>query len=266
MNYIYALCDPRDNAIRYVGKTDNPGRRYQMHLKSKEHCHRVHWIQALLKIGLKPAMTIIERIPSGQNWESRERYWIKHYRDTGCNLTNMSDGGDCGPDLRGKHLVKSEAARRNIIAALVKRNKSPEMREASRRHGLANKGRKQSLATRAKISAAQTGKNRHTEKSIHMLIERNKTRKYDHKKAQEAGKRAWANPTTAARMRERLVKMNKDRIGKPDHRVFDPAKMRASARKLWDDPIKGAEARTKLAERNRRRANISQEPTPSEAS
>ena len=36
MNYIYALIDPLDRKIRYIGNTRNPEARYKQHLKEVE--------------------------------------------------------------------------------------------------------------------------------------------------------------------------------------------------------------------------------------
>lgn len=34
--FIYALCDPDTDMVRYVGKSDNPKKRYQFHLYDKK--------------------------------------------------------------------------------------------------------------------------------------------------------------------------------------------------------------------------------------
>lgn len=212
MDYIYALCDPRDNRVRYVGKTDNPDRRYKAHLIEKSRTHRTNWIKSLIALGLKPTLKIIEIVSfqSPTEWEAREKYWIAYYRNIYSDLTNGSDGGDCGPDCTGKHLTKSEAGRRNIVAALVKRNKTDKMREIARKNGLSRKGKKPSPETIDKIRVANTGKKMHSDEFKRKLAERNKTRKYN------------------------------------------PDEMHKNATKLWNDPIKGAEARAKLIERNKR--------------
>lgn len=108
MNFIYVLIDPRNNQVRYVGKTDNPERRLAAHLIEKYKSHKTNWIQGLIANGLKPILTIIEEIPEGQSWEDRECYWITYHRSIGCKLTNMTDGGEQGPDCTGRKLPKSE--------------------------------------------------------------------------------------------------------------------------------------------------------------
>ena len=54
--YIYILQDPITQEVRYVGKSNNPKRRYTSHLcdKPKVKYYSYYWIQSLLKKGLKP--------------------------------------------------------------------------------------------------------------------------------------------------------------------------------------------------------------------
>lgn len=93
--YIYGLCDPNTEKIRYIGKSDNPKVRYANHL----HCavsdtneHKKNWIRSLQKVGQVPSLVILEEIEAA-DWEERERWWIQYGRDNEWGLTNMSDGG-----------------------------------------------------------------------------------------------------------------------------------------------------------------------------
>lgn len=92
---IYVLRDPRNNEIRYVGKTVAPlKKRLSSHLhdsKTKK-SHRGRWIASLTKIDLAPVIEEIEQ--AGENWAERERFWIAFYRTSIPNLTNECDGGE----------------------------------------------------------------------------------------------------------------------------------------------------------------------------
>lgn len=92
--YIYILQDPVTENVRYVGKSNNPKRRYQSHLwdkpKSKSYSYR--WIQSLLKQGLKPIITVIDEIEG--DWQWLEQYWIEQFTNWGFNLTNITLGGE----------------------------------------------------------------------------------------------------------------------------------------------------------------------------
>jgi hypothetical protein len=93
--YIYKLIDPTDNTIRYIGKANNPEQRFKAHCNKARYkpTHTFNWLKSLRERGLKPVMEIIENTPIA-TWKQREKYWIKHFTDEGCNLTNYTKGGD----------------------------------------------------------------------------------------------------------------------------------------------------------------------------
>ena len=88
MIYIYKLIDPRNNEVRYIGKTTNTKRRYKQHLYDKRKSHKSSWVQSLRNQKLKPIMEILETCDN-DNWKEREIYWIKQFD----NLTNLKEGG-----------------------------------------------------------------------------------------------------------------------------------------------------------------------------
>lgn len=96
--YIYLLKDPITNKIRYIGKTKNLKTRLSSHIsyaKNKKRKSRKvsDWILKLSKNNLKPIIEVIE-ISNDKNWQKREIYWIKYYRNLNCDLCNLTDGGD----------------------------------------------------------------------------------------------------------------------------------------------------------------------------
>jgi hypothetical protein len=94
--YIYGLKDPNTQEIRYIGKSDNPKKRYASHLalsKADVNKHKKRWIASLKRTGQKPELVILERI-SDKQWQDRECWWIQHGRDSGWKLTNIADGGN----------------------------------------------------------------------------------------------------------------------------------------------------------------------------
>jgi hypothetical protein len=90
--FIYGLRDPRNFALRYVGKADKPECRLKKHLTEKGSFHRCQWIAQLKSLGLAPELFIIEEVPKDR-WQELERFWIQHYRESGCDLTNTAEGG-----------------------------------------------------------------------------------------------------------------------------------------------------------------------------
>jgi len=96
--YIYTLTDPITNKVRYVGKTTNLKKRYYYHCSlfcnNLEKTHRSNWIKSLLNKNLKPIMNEIDKC--SDNWQEKEIYWIKYYKDLGYDLCNHTSGGEGG--------------------------------------------------------------------------------------------------------------------------------------------------------------------------
>jgi len=99
---IYALIDPRDKRVRYVGKTCTPLRvRIQNHMLSatrpwgkKTHCR--NWIKSLIAEGIKPDVSTL-MVVDGDSWAWWERYFIRWFRSIEPGLTNHCDGGEGAP-------------------------------------------------------------------------------------------------------------------------------------------------------------------------
>lgn len=95
MNFIYRWKDPRKPdpilCTRYVGMTSNPNGRYHSHLMCDgSNPVKDAWIQELKRLGMEPIMEIIEIVYEGRDAAfEREEYWINHYLDQGCLLTNL---------------------------------------------------------------------------------------------------------------------------------------------------------------------------------
>lgn len=96
--FIYALIDPFNREVRYVGKSNDPARRFHDHCSlDGSNPHKDAWLRSVLHRGRLPYMRVIEECYQDA-WQERERFWIAHYRAAG-RLTNILDGGDGGPDL-----------------------------------------------------------------------------------------------------------------------------------------------------------------------
>src|SRR3990167_7541172 len=94
MNYIYALVDPRNYEIRYIGKSIYPNIRYKQHLKDITYNpHKQHWIKMLASLGLQPLLEILEEVDN-DNWQDIEIWYIEETKKCGHRLLNMTSGGD----------------------------------------------------------------------------------------------------------------------------------------------------------------------------
>jgi group I intron endonuclease len=92
INKIYALVDPRDNKIRYIGQTNNIKLRFNNHMSDKSKTYKVNWIKQLKNLELKPIIKIIGEYPI-ETIDIWEVFWINHYKFIGCDLTNLESGG-----------------------------------------------------------------------------------------------------------------------------------------------------------------------------
>lgn len=88
------LQDPITEEVKYIGKSNNPKRRYQSHLwdRPKVKYYSYYWIRYLLKKDLRPIMTIIDETEG--DWELLEKYWIGQMKAWGFKLCNITDGGN----------------------------------------------------------------------------------------------------------------------------------------------------------------------------
>ena len=91
---IYALIDPRDNAVRYVGLSIDADERLISHLHDPNaNLPKTRWVRELRQEGLSPIMQILETIEAGANALSlacqRELDWINEMQRRGYSLLNV---------------------------------------------------------------------------------------------------------------------------------------------------------------------------------
>lgn len=105
MQFIYALKDPRNNEVKYIGKTKNLEQRLKAHLGCRLRSKKTSWIKSLKSLGLEPVMEIVEMT---ENPNEREVFWIDFYNKK-TPLLNMTVGGTGGTTHCGKpRRVKNE--------------------------------------------------------------------------------------------------------------------------------------------------------------
>ena len=157
MTIIYALTDPRNGKIRYVGKSNDTYLRLKSHMSEARRnsgTHRLNWLRQLLNLSLDPILTILEEVED-EDWQDRERYWIAYGRSVGWPLTNATAGGK-GANNPSKATRKklSKAAMGKRYAA-GKRTKEFRLQQAEYARGNQNaKGHTVSKDARKGISAA----------------------------------------------------------------------------------------------------------------
>lgn len=96
--YIYALTDPRDGIVRYIGQTVEPSHRRAKHVYKNAGTPKCQWIQGLKSEGLRVDLSILEVVESelADEADDRERRWIARAQMFGCDLLNRHSGGRRG--------------------------------------------------------------------------------------------------------------------------------------------------------------------------
>jgi hypothetical protein len=110
------LVDPIDDNKVYVGKSNNPIKRYNNHLYSDKYISKKYfWIKSLLKKKLKPRLIILCKT-NIKHWKEAERYFIRKCIKDGKNIKNLTYGGNgtsfCTPET-SKKLSESRLGSRN---------------------------------------------------------------------------------------------------------------------------------------------------------
>jgi NUMOD3 motif len=227
--FIYALCDPDTEMVRYVGKSDIPKTRYFHHLKDKHRTHKVNWINQLKTQGKLPLLKIIEEV-NKDLWEQSEKKWVTYYRSlVGDKLTNIVDGG-IGPNM-------TEETRKKISEALKGRPPSLAAIKGSIAY---RKGKSLSIEICKKISASFTAEKRKE------MSERQKGKKLSDeakRKISEANK-GRKPPLLSAEARERISEAKKGQ----KHTIATRLKLSEMTSNYFLNP----EARKKQAENTRK--------------
>lgn len=155
--FIYALKEPDTGEIRYVGKADDPGYRFSVHLSLRINNRRGNWIFSVLGRGLKPNLEILDEVPI-KYWQQWEVAYIEFFKEQGCNLVNGTPGGEGAgsgedhPRFGKKHSLSAKEK--------ISQSKTGVSRplEAVEKTASANRGKPRPLEVREKIAASNTGK------------------------------------------------------------------------------------------------------------
>jgi predicted GIY-YIG superfamily endonuclease len=127
--YIYVLCDPDSLLVRYVGKSDNPKKRFSGHIKDKYDSYKTRWIKSLKLQNKLPVLKIIEKI-NYESWKEAEKKWISFYRIiSGKKLTNVTEGGDSAHHTLETKKKLSEISKKRWENPEYRKNRSEETKK-----------------------------------------------------------------------------------------------------------------------------------------
>lgn len=149
---MYALVNPINNEIRYVGKTTQSlTERLSKHLHdSLKNKHKTAcWIKSLKKLDMTPNIVELDFVVN-DSWIECEQFWIMYFKFLGANLTNHTKGGE---GLIGH--AHSEETKNKLKNALTGRSLSKEHKEKLHLAGL---GRKHTEETKQKLRIKHLGK------------------------------------------------------------------------------------------------------------
>lgn len=206
-DYIYGMVCPIAGVIRYIGKSDDPDRRFKFHLSyaPKGKSHKDRWIAKLGQQGLTPSMVVIREVAEDEDWAEVEREEIAKGWAAGLPLTNMTVGGDGAPLNEAGRVAKSAAMKRPETRA--KMSASARARWSDPVMGA--KGRAANGTSERRRKVADGATRRATPEYRAMMAERSRA--------------AWADPDK----REKIV------AGiTPEVR----AKVSAAAKEMWKNP------------------------------
>jgi len=86
---VYALADPRDGKVRYIGITNNLLARFNEHMRlSGENSRKHAWLQELVDAYMLPIMYTLEVVQVYTEARAQEVAWIQIYRGHGADLLN----------------------------------------------------------------------------------------------------------------------------------------------------------------------------------
>lgn len=138
---VYALLDPRDAEIRYIGMTKNYARRIYKHLTLQGSGDRINWLSELADIGLKAFPIVLENCETWSEADKAESFYFVEGLREGAPLLNSTRSNAGVKDRYGLVAKKiSDAIRGNpaTVSAIVSSNKRNwEDAEYARRVSLA---------------------------------------------------------------------------------------------------------------------------------
>lgn len=114
--YIYALIDPIDNEVRYIGKTVSPKSRLSGHIteckKLTSTHYRAKWIRSLLNKDLKPIIKFLKICPLSE-FSKYEIEFIQLYKNN--KLTNSDETGQGNVGRRQEILDKQSEKTGRVV-------------------------------------------------------------------------------------------------------------------------------------------------------
>jgi len=133
--FIYALCDPWTEEVRYIGKTKDITKRMYCHFDKRQLVAKTkknEWLKSLIEKQQKPVIKILAAVWYCQ-WERHEQRYIAAFRSLGSRITNETDGGAGGLIPKIKGVPRTQEVKDKISRKHKGKTVSQEMRERIRK-------------------------------------------------------------------------------------------------------------------------------------
>ncbi len=223
--WIYALCEPGTDVVRYIGKCKDVKIRLRQHLAEARRLdrttHRCNWLRSL--DGRCPEVLLLEETAQ-ETWQAREKFWIAKYREDGARLTNTTDGGEGlnnpSEEVRAK-IGATKIGNKNCIGRVI----SDETRSLM---SAAHKGRTPSGEARARMAKSQTGK-KHSEETKVKIGRAHKGRKLSPEQVEKA-RLAHIGMVFSEEHRQKLSKSARGKTKTQSHKDAIAAALRGKVR------------------------------------
>ncbi len=158
--FIYCLCCPKTNEVRYIGKSKNPKKRLMEHIHvaayGHSNRHQSQWVRSLISCGTEPLLKVVFRVPEDMTWQVAEKFFIASAKEFGFDLTNANDGGGNNQiQTLDQVLSAKERAKKTWDDPVIRARRIDALRRAhSSPSGLQSK---REVANRPEVKAKKAG-------------------------------------------------------------------------------------------------------------
>jgi len=124
---VYGLIDPKNEAVRYIGKSMQGLRRPRAHSMPKflnDETPKTRWIRKLQLDGRTYGIVVLETVSDSADLFDVEAFWIAQGRSLGWRLLNLSGG-------RGMYGMHHSQATRRLLSAKAKGRNMTKLVERS---------------------------------------------------------------------------------------------------------------------------------------
>jgi|SRR5581483_10628745 len=116
MYVIYALVDPRDYSVHYVGQTGDVYERFKQHINGDGSFAKNAWIFELRAVNRMVIMETLEEVETYQKAVEREVYWIRHFEMLKEPLSNVTHRASLKKLKKGQMKAARHAASQVLMA------------------------------------------------------------------------------------------------------------------------------------------------------